>query len=141
MTTKKSAAKKAKKTLKKLHPAYIFIAIFALVAGVAVGYFGASYISGKDVFEVAGDKVTVVKEGETVTYTDEGIKYISNGEDISSKYEVFDTNMEKDESGNYVGVATADEDLYIVYRATAGRAEGKTVYRVFKVDAASAPVV
>ena len=137
MATKKSTSRKVKKTLKKLHPAYIFIAVFALIAGVAVGYFGASFISGKDVLEVKGEKVTVVKAGETVTYADEGIKYISNGEDLSSKYLVADTNMEKDANGNYVGTATEDEELYIVYRVTAGRAEGETVYRVFRVETES----
>ena len=130
--------RKAKKALKKMHAGYIVIAVIALIAGLAIGYFGASFISGGDMLKVNGNKITVVNEGETVTYTDEGIKYVSNGKDFSDKYEIADTNMVKNSDGAYVGVPSADSELYIVYRVTEGRAEGQTLYRVFRVDTPTA---
>ena len=62
--------RKAKKALKKMHPAYIVIGVIALVIGLAVGYFGGSFMMGNDVLEVKGEKITVVNAGETVTYKD-----------------------------------------------------------------------
>ena len=125
---------KAKKTIKKTHSGYIIVAVIALIAGLAIGYFGASFISGGDVLSLNGDKITVVNEGETVTYVDEGIKYVSNGKDLSGKYEISDTNMVKNSDGAYVGVPTADQELYIIYTVIEGRAAGQTLYRVFRVD-------
>lgn len=125
--------RKAKKALKKFHPAYIVIGVVALIIGLAVGYFGASFIAGDDTLEVKGSKITYVKAGETVTYKDEGIKYISNGKDLSGKYKVTSTNMGVDADGNYFGIPTEDQELYIIYTITDGRAAEQTVYRVFRV--------
>ena len=125
------SSRKAKKALKKMHPAYLVIAVLALVAGLALGYFGASFVNGGDVLEVKGNKITEVEASEQVVYKDEGIKYVSGGKDMSDKYEILSTNMEMSADGTFTGTAT--EDLYIVYKVTEGRAADQTVYRVFRV--------
>ena len=129
--------RQVKKALKKTHPAYFFVVIFALVIGIAGGYFVGHFLYGKDTLQLVGEKETVVSVGEKVTYTDEGINYVSNGKDMSDKYEVTDTNMALVD-GKYVGTPTADDELYIVYTVTEGRAKGQTLYRVFKVEGGEA---
>lgn len=124
-------SRKVKKALKKMHPAYLVIAVLALVAGLALGYFGASFVNGGDVLEVKGNKITEVEASEQVVYKDEGIKYVSGGKDMSDKYEILSTNMEMSADGTFTGTAT--EDLFIVYKVTEGRAADQTVYRVFRV--------
>jgi hypothetical protein len=124
-------SRKAKKALKKMHPAYLVIAVLALVAGLALGYFGASFVNGGDVLEVKGNKITEVEASEQVVYKDEGIKYVSGGKDMSDKYEILSTNMDMSADGTFTGTAT--EDLFIVYKVTEGRAADQTVYRVFRV--------
>jgi hypothetical protein len=124
-------SRKVKKALKKMHPAYLVIAVLALVAGLALGYFGASFVNGGDVLEVKGNKITEVEASEQVVYKDEGIKYVSGGKDMSDKYEILSTNMEMSADGTFTGTAT--EDLFIVYKVTEGRAVDQTVYRVFRV--------
>lgn len=126
------AQRETKKALKKMHPAYIVIVVIALVVGIAGGYLVGHFMYGKDTLVLVGDKETEVTLGEKVVYQDEGIKYVSKGKDLSSKYEIIDTNMALVD-GKYTGTPTEDEELYIVYRVTEGRAEGQTLYRVFKV--------
>ena len=126
------AKRQAKKVLKKTHPLYIAIVIIALINGIAIGYLVGHFLYGEDKLTVVGEKETLVAAGERVTYEDEGIKYISSGKDMSDKYEITDTNMAFVD-GKYVGTPTEDEELYIVYTVTDGRAKGQTVYRVFKL--------
>ena len=124
-------SRKVKKALKKVHTAYIVIAVIALAIGLAVGYFGASFLYSGDVLEVKGNKITEVADGKSVSYKDEGIKYISSGKDLSDKYEIT-TNMML-ENGAYVGTPSEDTELFIIYTVTEGRAAGQTVYRVWRV--------
>ena len=131
------AKRQAKKVLKKTHPAYFAVIVFALVIGIAGGYLVGHFMYGKDTLALVGEKETLVENGEKVTYADEGIKYISGGKDMSDKYTILDTNMAYVD-GKYTGTVTADEELYIVYCVTDGRAEGLTLYRVFKVSGGEA---
>ena len=129
-----NSKRKAKSTLKKIHKGYIIIAVITLIVGVAIGYGAASFMFGSDTLAVKGQKTVTVSAGQTVTYSDEGIIYVSGGKDMSDKYEITDTNMTKLPSGEYTGVVTAENDLYIIYTVTEGRAAGQTVYRVFIAD-------
>lgn len=129
---KKSTKRKVKKALKKIHKGYIAVVILAITIGIFGGYFAAYFISGRDTLELVGEKVTLVNEGEPVIYSDEGIKYVSNGKNLSSKV-VITTNMTKDTSGNYVGTPEKDCELFIIYEITEGRAAGRTLYRVFRL--------
>lgn len=128
----KVKSKSVEKTMKKMHPAYIFIIVASLLVGLAAGYFVGSFMYGKDTLKLNGDKTTYVTAGESVSYEDEGIKYISNGKNLSGKVEI-KTNMTFVD-GKYVGTPDAENELYIIYTVTAGRAKGETLYRVFKVS-------
>jgi hypothetical protein len=130
MAKRRSTAEKA---LKKMHPAYVVIIVISLVIGLAAGYFAANFIYGKDTLALVGDKTTYVSAGKSVSYTDEGIKYISKGKNLSDKVEI-ETNMAIVD-GKYTGTPTEDNELYIIYKITDGRAQGKTLYRVFRVNA------
>ena len=132
MATK--SKRKAKSTLKKIHKGYIVIAVITLIVGAVIGYGAASFMFGSDTLAVKGQKTVTVDAGQTVVYTDEGIVYVSGGKDMSDKYEITDTNMSKLASGEYTGVVTAENELYIIYTVTEGRAAGQTVYRVFIAD-------
>lgn len=125
------AKRKIKKALKGIHPAYLVIIVIALVAGVVGGYFAGSFIYGKDTLELNGQKITYVEQGKSVSYTDEGIKYVSGGKDASDKF-ITETNMTLVD-GKYVGTPDAENELYIIYKITEGRAAGQTLYRVFRV--------
>ena len=129
---KKSTKRKVKKTLKKIHKGYLAVVVLSLAIGLIGGYFAAYFISGRDTLKLVGEKVTLVNEGEPVIYADEGIKYVSNGKNLSSKV-VITTNMTKDTSGNYVGTPEKDCELFIIYEITEGRAAGQTLYRVFRL--------
>ena len=111
--------RQVKKALKKTHPAYFFVVIFALVIGIAGGYFVGHFLYGKDTLQLVGEKETVVSAGEKVTYTDEGINYVSNGKDMSDKFEI-ETNMTYAD-GKYTGTPDSENELYIIYRITEGR--------------------
>ena len=127
----KRKSKSVEKALKKIHPAYIVIIARALVIALMAGYFLGNFVYGKDTLEINGQKFTYVESGKPYTYTDEGIKYISGGKDMSDKFEI-ETNMTYAD-GKYTGTPDSENELYIIYRITEGRAEGKTVYRVFRV--------
>ena len=130
--TQNKTEKEVKKAIKKAHPGYIIVVVIALVIGIAGGYFVGHFMYGKDTLQLVGEKENVVAAGEKVIYTDEGIKYISKGKDLSAKYEISDTNMSLTD-GKYTGTPTEDDELYIVYKITEGRAKGQTLYRIFKV--------
>ena len=124
--------REAKKNIKKAHFGYIVIAVLFLAAGLAAGYFGAQFITKNDVFEINGEKVTSVKVGEALSYTDEGIKYVSFGKDASDSVQI-STNMVKGENGVYTADTTEEGEYYIIYKAVGGRCDGLTLYRVFRV--------
>ena len=125
-------AREAKRSIKKAHFGYIIIAVLFLAAGLAVGYFGAHFITRSDVFEINGNKMTVCKVGDPLAYTDEGIKYISFGKDISGSIEV-STNMTKQSDGTYTADTAEEGEYYIIYKAVGGRCDGLTLHRVFRV--------
>lgn len=124
--------KKLKKAIKKAHKAYLVVAALALVIGIAGGYFAASVICGNDVFELKGQKETTVKIGDEIKYTDEGIKYVSFGKDLSSSFAIT-TNLTHGSDGTYTGDTSEETEYYIIYTITEGRCEGMTLYRTFNV--------
>lgn len=125
-------AREAKRSMGKAHKGYILIAVLFLAFGLTLGYFGASFITKNDAFEIKGEKVTVCKVGETVTYADEGIKYISFGKDRSESFTV-ETDIPKNGDGEYAVDTSKAGEYCITYRAVGGRCDGLTLYRVFRV--------
>ena len=137
MATKKKGwaavhEKKLKKAIKKTHKAYLVIMALAFVIGAAGGYFAASTLCAGDTFELNGQKETTVKTGDEIKYTDEGIKYVSYGKDLSVAYTVT-TNLTAVGDGSYTGDTSEETEYYIIYTVTEGRCKDMTLYRVFKV--------
>ena len=127
-------AREAKKKAKKAHFGYIIIAVLFLAVGLVSGYFGAQIVAKNDGFEINGEKVTTLKVGDELSYTDEGIKYISFGKDLSDSVEI-STNMTKGENGVFTAETDEEGEFYIIYKAVGGRCDGLTLYRVFRVKA------
>lgn len=130
MAKKSTKRKNAKKAVKKIHKAYIVVMAVSLVIGLAAGYFVGEYRYGKDALALNGNKISEYAVGEAVSYADEGIKYISDGKDLSDKVEI-ETNMAVVD-GKYTGTVDDENELYIIYTVTEGRAKGETLYRVFR---------
>ncbi len=122
----------AQRELKRLHPAYIVIIALALVIGLAGGYLVGNFMYGKDTLKLKGEKITYVQQGQSVSYSNEGIKYISGGKDLSRKVKI-ETNMTLVD-GKYTGTPDSENELYIVYKITSGRAKGESLYRVFRIS-------
>lgn len=128
----RAAKKKAKKTAKKIHKGYFIIAVLFLAIGITAGYFCAQYVTKDDRFELSGVKETAYAVGDTVKYTDEGIKYVSFGKELSGSVEI-ETNMTKTGEGYYTADTSEAAEYYIIYKAVGGRCDGLTLYRVFKI--------
>lgn len=130
----KEAQKKINKTVKKSHKGYFIVIFLSLAIGLAGGFFGASYITRNDCFELNGQKSVQLSVGETLEYTDEGISYVSFGKDLSDSVTV-ETNMTLQSNGTYTADTSAESEYYIIYHISAGRCKDMTLYRVFKVGA------
>ena len=113
ISVSKRTRKKATKELKKIDAKTWVIAILVLVIGVAIGI-GAWFLTSKDdCFELIGaDELTLTLEE---TYIEQGVKIISFNKDISEEV-VIETNLEKDNDGNYY--AEEIGTYYIKYSST-----------------------
>ena len=128
--------KKARKALRKLHAGYLIVIAVSLIIGVAAGGFYAHTLTANDEFTLCGQKTNTVTVGEELSYTDEGIKCISMGKDLSDKVEI-KTNMTVSPDGKtYSGDTNLVGEYYITYTVTEGRYAGLSRVRVFTVKAA-----
>lgn len=125
-------ARDAKRKIKKAHAGYLVIIVLFLAIGIVGGYFAAQFVTKNDCFEINGTKETVLKVGDTLVYTDEGIKYISFGKDSSTSVEI-NTNMTRNTDGTYTADTSEAGEFYIIYKAVGGRCDGLTLYRAFRV--------
>ena len=129
----KSKQKQLEKALKKLHPGYVAVIAICLIIGVAAGAFFARTITAGDGFTLNGTKENTVSVGEKLEYTDEGVKCVSMGKDLSDKVEI-KTNMTVSEDGKtYTGDTSAEGEYYITYTITEGRYAGLSRVRIFTV--------
>lgn len=96
--------RKAKKAVKKTHPATLLIALLCLILGLCGGGFAAYTLSKGDSFALKGEKNVTLTLGET--YTEEGFTAVSFGRDISDRVVVDDSAVD----------LTAPGEYYILYR-------------------------
>ena len=128
--------KKAKKAMKKLHAGYLIVIALSLIIGAAAGGFYAYTVTAKDEFTLCGQKENTVTVGDELSYTDEGIRCVSMGKDVSDKVEI-KTNMTVSSDGKtYTGNTDCAGEYYITYTVTEGRYAGLSRVRVFTVKAA-----
>ena len=127
--------KKMKKALKQMHTGYLIVIVISLLIGALGGAFYAHTLTAKDEFTLQGEEETTVTVGEKLEYTDEGIKCISMGKDLSDKVEI-KTNMTRSEDGKtFSGETSAEGEYYITYTVTEGRYAGLSRVRIFKITA------
>ena len=125
--------KKMKKALKQMHTGYLIVIVISLLIGALGGAFYAHTLTAKDEFTLQGEEETTVTVGEKLEYTDEGIKCISMGKDLSDKVEI-KTNMTRSEDGKtFTATTFAAGEYYISYTVTEGRYAGLSRVRIFKV--------
>ena len=127
-------SKKAQKALKKLHKGYLIVMVVTLLIGVAVGAYYAYTLTANDKFELIGEKSSTVRVGDTLSYTDEGIKCTSMGKDVSDKVQIR-TNMTRSADGKtFTGSTDTEGEYFIEYTITEGRFQGLSRVRIFTIE-------
>ena len=111
--SEKSARRRAKGRIKRLHTATKIIAVLCLVAGLAIGAAACLFMSKKDHFTLKGETRFSIDAGNTYTYREEGVEAVCFGRDVSSKVSVaLSKGITADASGNYV--IPAEEGVYTI---------------------------
>ncbi len=126
----KKQKKKLKKQLGGLHGGYIAVTVLFLLAGIVIGAFFAMKATESDLFTLNGAAMLVYTAGEEIRYTDEGVRCISMGKDVSDNFEVT-TNMSRSQDGAYT--ASAPGEYYLKYTMTEGRYKGLSRVRIITV--------
>ena len=101
---RRTTQKKAGKALRKLHPITIAVAVFCLILGIAAGVLVCRMLSANDTFVLLGSSAISLDagaEGETYLYTEEGVRAVTFGMDISDTYKA-ETSLQQNEAGQYV---------------------------------------
>lgn len=106
----KSKNKKSKKQFKKLKPATILLIVAFFALGAVCGFFGVRLLTRNDCFTILGQDEITLQLNET--YKDEGVKVVAFNKDVSKDI-VIETNLLKDENGNYY--AEEEATYYIIY--------------------------
>lgn len=111
----KTIKKELKKTSKKFSLSGVMAIILCFAVGIAGGIFAEKTLTKNDKFLLDGDKAFNIEIGTgNFVYIEEGYKCISFGKDLSSKVKI-ETNITKDENGNYVIDTTEEGEYYIIY--------------------------
>lgn len=131
-TLTKRQKKKLRKQMRSLHIGYVAVSVLFLVLGVSVGAFLAMRATASDCFTLCGDATLTYTAGSDITYSDEGVRCISMGEDLSDKMEI-SSNLPLSQDGSCDLSALAPGEYYITYKATEGRYEGLCRVRIITV--------
>ena len=129
-TVVNGARRKAKKKVKRLHPATFAVCFLCLLLGVAIGAVCYNLVSRDDCFELRGKSVYELEVGTPFSYRDEGVSAISFGADISDKVEV-QTNMMRNTDGTYTADTSEQGEYYMIYTVDSPKYEG--VQKVRKI--------
>ena len=107
----KSKAKRViKKEIKKIGAGTWIIVALVFAVGLVAGGFTYSQIIKNDTFELIGQKNITLNIGDAYTYTEQGVKIISHGKDISDKVKI-KTNIPE---GGVLDTTVAGE-YYVIY--------------------------
>ena len=106
--------KKILKTARKISPVTIVLLIAFFAFGLLTGFLAMGQVCKNDTIEVLGQKAITYQVGTgTTTYTEEGIKAVAFGEDISASVEI-DSNL-PNQNGIYEIDLTEEGEYYIKY--------------------------
>lgn len=104
------AGKKITKKVKKLSPAVLLVVVIMMAIGAVGGYFGLSFVTKNDCFDIIGKDEITLTIGEK--YADQGCKVIAFGKDDSGMLKT-ETNLTIDDNGEYY--ALQEGTYYITY--------------------------
>ena len=111
---KRKVKSKAKSKAKRIHPITWVFAVLALVGGIGAGVGVCAFVCRDDCFKLNGETDYTVAVGADITYSDEGVKIISFGRDISANVEI-DTNLKKTGNGKYKVDTSKPAEYYMIY--------------------------
>ena len=115
--TKNKIKKEISEASSKVGVGGMIAIILTLIIAVACGVFAEKLITKSDCFLLVGNKDIEIELGtadSTYTYTEEGVKVISFGKDISDKITIT-TNMIDNNDGTYTIDTSEEGDYYIMY--------------------------
>ena len=127
--------KKIEKQVRALHPLTLFLACLFLAGGIAAGFFGVRYLRRDDICTLEGVQLRELTVGEPLTYTEEGLRVVAFGKDISDRVTV-ETNMQQNADGTYTGDTSEPSGYYILYRIDHFLYKDVVLVRNFRVSAA-----
>ena len=106
-------SKRNKRKLKALHPATKAIAVIALLAGILGGAIFCHVSFQNDRFLLKGEtQISLTANGESFTYTEEGVEAVCFGRDASDKLSVSASEgVVKNADGSYT-IPTDKEGVY-----------------------------
>ena len=105
MARKSKEQRVIEKVIKKTHGLTIFLSLLFLVIGAVGGWFGYSFISKNDTFEVVGEKEITLTVGDT--YTEQGCKAVAFGKDLTSNVKI-QSDLDTSKEGTYFVVYTVE---------------------------------
>ena len=107
-SVEREGKKRAKRAIKKMHPATKVIAVFALIVGVALGAVICLFLFKNDRFVLQGRVQISLEAGAAYTYVEEGVEAVCFGRDVSKSLTVTPgKGVTMDANGNYVIPAEA----------------------------------
>ena len=137
----RTARRRAKSKLKKLHTATKALAALFLLVGVVIGVCICTFLSKNDRFVLKGQTQISLDAGAPYVYVEEGCTAVCFGMDCSARFKVeASRGITMDENGNYV--IPAEEGVYtLTYTVDHPKFNGKLGgeqlkrIRVFTVNA------
>ncbi|MBR5012735.1 MAG: hypothetical protein IKY15_02215 [Clostridia bacterium] len=130
----KSEQKKILKAARKISPITIVLLLAFFAFGLATGFLAMGQVCKNDTVEVLGQKAITYQVGTgTTTYTEEGIKAVAFGEDISASVEI-ESNLVGN-NGVYEIDLTEEGEYYIKYTFNHLKFGTVVKYRTITVEA------
>lgn len=114
MALTKYEQKKILKTAKKISPVTIVLLVAFFAFGLLTGFLAMGQVCKNDTVELLGEASYTYQVGTgTTTYTEEGVKAVAFGEDISASVEI-ESNLTGN-NGVYEIDLTEEGEYYIKY--------------------------
>lgn len=126
--------KKILKTAKKISPVTIVLLVAFFAFGLLTGFLAMGQVCKNDTIELIGDSAYIYQIGTgSTTYTEEGIKAVAFGEDISASVDI-DSNL-PNQNGVYEIDLTEEGEYYIKYTVNHLKFGTVIKYRTITVQA------
>ena len=132
----KKAGRKIRGKSSRFYPRVIALWTTLLFLGAGAGFAAAYAATMNDTFELRDTKEkTIPADGEIYYYNDPGAVEIEFGRDISGRVRA-ESDLEKDEKGNYIIDASEEGIYFISYTVDSPRYKSVRIVRTFIVGGA-----